>query len=189
MTPPRIRLWTLFKESFIISAFTFGGGFVLVSLMKKKFVDQYHFLKEREMLNLVAIAQASPGGVAVNATILLGRQLAGWKGLLIALFGILIPPFVVISLVARSYAWMTQYPIITVMLLGMQAGVAAILLDVVASLVSGLVRERAWFGLLWMVVSFGVLVWTNLHLIWIIGASALMGLSLEGLRRLRKEAS
>ena len=66
----RHRLWTLFTSMLYISAFTFGGGFVIVSLMQKKFVEELHWLEEDEMLDMVALAQASPGAIAVNGAIL-----------------------------------------------------------------------------------------------------------------------
>ena len=54
-------LWKLFISTLYLSAFTFGGGYVIVTLMKNKFVDEYHWIEENEMLDLVAIAQSSPG--------------------------------------------------------------------------------------------------------------------------------
>ena len=62
--------WKLFKSTFIISAFTIGGGFVIISLLKAKFVDEYKWLDDKEALNLVAIAQSAPGIMAVNASII-----------------------------------------------------------------------------------------------------------------------
>ena len=67
----------LFISTLYLSAFTFGGGYVIVTLMKKKFVDQYHWIEENEMLDLIAIAQSSPGAIAVNASILIGYRIAG----------------------------------------------------------------------------------------------------------------
>ena len=67
----------LFLSTFSLSAFTLGGGFVIVPLMKRKFCDQLHWLEEEEMLNLAAIAQSSPGAVAVNAAVLAGYRIAG----------------------------------------------------------------------------------------------------------------
>ena len=58
--------WKLFYSTFLLSAFTFGGGYVIVSLMKKQFVDDYKWIDDEEMLDLVAIAQSSPGAIAVN---------------------------------------------------------------------------------------------------------------------------
>ena len=57
-------LWKLFISTLYLSAFTFGGGYVIVTLMKNKFVDEYHWIEENEMLDLVAIAQSSPGAIA-----------------------------------------------------------------------------------------------------------------------------
>ena len=70
--------WTLFTSTFYLSAFTFGGGFVIVPLMKKKFVDDLNWIEEKEMLDLTAISQSSPGAIAVNASILIGYRIAGF---------------------------------------------------------------------------------------------------------------
>ncbi len=64
--------WTLFRSTFQLSAFTFGGGFVIVPLMRRKFVEGLHWLEEQEMVDIAAIAQSSPGAIAVNASILVG---------------------------------------------------------------------------------------------------------------------
>ena len=58
-------LWKLFLSTLYLSAFTFGGGYVIVTLMKDKFVDKYHWIEENEMLDLIAIAQSAPGAIAV----------------------------------------------------------------------------------------------------------------------------
>ena len=71
------KLLRLFIETFYLSAFTFGGGYMIVSLMKKKFVNEYHWIEEDEMLDLVAIAQSAPGAIAVNGAIVVGYKLAG----------------------------------------------------------------------------------------------------------------
>ena len=80
-------LLQLFLSTFYISAFTFGGGYVIIPLMKKKFADELHWIDDEEMLNLAAIAQSSPGAVAVNASILVGFRVAGVAGALVAILG------------------------------------------------------------------------------------------------------
>ena len=67
----------LFFSTLYLSTFTFGGGYVIVTLMKNKFVDELHWIDEEEMLDLVAIAQSSPGAIAVNGAIVVGYKLAG----------------------------------------------------------------------------------------------------------------
>ena len=93
-------LLKLFVSTLYLSAFTFGGGYVIVTLMKKKFVDEYHWIEEDEMLDLVAIAQSSPGAIAVNGAIVVGYKLAGVAGALVAIVGTVIPPFLIISAVS-----------------------------------------------------------------------------------------
>lgn len=73
-------LRTLFLSTLYLSTFTFGGGYVIVSLMKKDFVDARHWIDEEEMLDLVAIAQSAPGAIAVNGAIVVGYKLAGILG-------------------------------------------------------------------------------------------------------------
>lgn len=68
-------LWKLFLSTLYLSAFTFGGGYVIVTLMKDKFVDKYHWIEENEMLDLIAIAQSAPGAIAVNGAIVVGYKL------------------------------------------------------------------------------------------------------------------
>ena len=81
---------TLFLSTMTLSAFTFGGGYVIVSLMKRKFVDELHWLEEDEMLDMTAIAQSCPGAVAVNAAILVGHRVAGFLGTLVSIIGTII---------------------------------------------------------------------------------------------------
>ena len=77
-------LLKLFTSTLYLSTFTFGGGYVIVTLLKDRFVDHYHWIDEEEMLDLVAIAQSSPGAIAVNGAIVVGYKLAGIPGVLIS---------------------------------------------------------------------------------------------------------
>ena len=96
-------LLKLFVSTLYLSTFTFGGGYVIVTLMKKKFVDEYHWIEEDEMLDLIAIAQSSPGAIAVNGAIVVGYKLVGLAGALTAIAGTIIPPFVIISAISVFY--------------------------------------------------------------------------------------
>ena len=83
----RKTLLKLFLTTLYISAFTFGGGFVIVTFMKRKFVDELHWIDDQEMLDLAALAQSSPGAIAVNAAILVGWRVAGFLGMICAVVG------------------------------------------------------------------------------------------------------
>ena len=127
---------TLFLSTFQLSAFTFGGGFVIIPLMRKKFVEQLHWIDEQEMLDLTAIAQSSPGAIAVNASILVGYRVAGVPGALLTVLGTVLPPLIIISMN------------------GMLAGVAAVICDVVIPMASSLIRFKRVLPILVLVLSF-----------------------------------
>ena len=123
-------LQKLFLSTLYLSAFTFGGGYVIVTLMKKKFVDEYHWIEENEMLDLVAIAQSSPGPIAVNGAIVVGYKLAGMIGVLVSIIGTIIPPFLIISVISVCYQAFRDNFFVSQMLEGMQAGVGAVIASV-----------------------------------------------------------
>ena len=133
---------TLFKSTFYLSAFTIGGGYVIVPLMKKKFVDDLHWIKEEEMLNLTAIAQSSPGPVAVNAAILLGYRVARILGALITILGTILPPFITLCIISVFYAAFRDNIVVNSVLKGMQAGVAAVIADVVINLGGNVIKQK-----------------------------------------------
>ena len=117
----------LFTSTFYLSAFTFGGGYVIIPLMKKKYVDDLQWIEEEEMLNLTAIAQSSPGAVAVNAAILLGYRVAGISGALVTILGTILPPFITLSIISIFYTAFRDNTVVNAVLKGMQAGVALLL--------------------------------------------------------------
>lgn len=90
--------------------------------MKNKFVDEYHWIEENEMLDLVAIAQSSPGAIAVNGAIVVGYKLAGVVGIFITILGTILPPFIVLTVVSIFYNAFKSNWLISQLLEGMQAG-------------------------------------------------------------------
>lgn len=147
-------LWTLFKETFLLSAFTFGGGFVIVSLMKKKFVEDLKWIEEEEMLDITAIAQSSPGPIPINASVILGYRMKGILGALIAVLGTSLPPMIIISLISFFYKQFRENKIIATALQVMRAGVAAVIFDVVINLAKNVCKTRRFLYIALMVVAF-----------------------------------
>ena len=175
----RKLLLQLFMSTLYISAFTFGGGFVIITFMKKKFVDEYHWLGEEEMLDLAALAQSSPGAIAVNAAILVGWRMGGFAGMLTAVLGTIIPPVTLLSVISFFYAAFAANLYVALFLKGMQAGVAAVLLDVVCSLGAGVLKKRSWVHIAVMAAAFlATFVW-NVNVIFIILAAAAVGICTE----------
>ena len=144
----------LFLSTLYLSAFTFGGGYVIVTLMKTKFVDQYHWIDEEEMLDLVAIAQSCPGAIAVNGAIVVGYKLAGLTGVLCSVIATVIPPFVILTAISFCYAAFRSNLFVGWMLKGMQSGVGAVIMEVSWGMASGIVREKQYLSIIIMVAAF-----------------------------------
>ncbi len=146
--------WKLFVSTFLLSAFTFGGGYVIISLMKKKFADVLGWIKEEEMLDIAAMAQTAPGAVAVNAAVLLGKRVAGVPGVLIAVFATILPPFITISVISFFYEAFQTNPVVAAVLKGMQSGIAAVVIDVVFGLGKNIVCGKQIFSIIVMSAAF-----------------------------------
>lgn len=177
----------LFLTTLYISAFTFGGGFVIVTLMKKKFVDEYGWLSDEEMLDITAMSESCPGPIAVNAAVLVGWKLAGFLGMLVAVLGTIIPPLVVISVISFFYNAFASNKYVALLLKGMQAGVAAVILDVVLSLGKKVLKSRSWVDITTMIIAFAIAFFTNINVIFIILAATLLGVLREIISHRRSE--
>ena len=168
-------LLKLFVSTLYLSAFTFGGGYVIVTLMKKKFVDEYHWIQEDEMLDLIAIAQSSPGAIAVNGAIVVGYKLAGLAGALTAIAGTIIPPFVIISAISVFYTVFRDNFIVAQLLEGMQAGVAAVIAAVVYDMGAGIVGERSALSIMIMICAFAAACVFGVNAVYIVLICLLIG--------------
>jgi chromate transporter len=148
------KLWTLFKSMFVLSACTFGGGFVIVSLMKKRYVEELKWLEEDEMLDVTAITQSAPGPLPVNASVIIGYRMAGIIGSLIAILGTILPPIIIISIISLFYDQFRTNPYIATALQVMRAGVAAVIFDVVINLAGNVIKTKRILYIVMMVVAF-----------------------------------
>lgn len=176
----------LFFSTLYLSALTFGGGYVIVTLMKKQFVDELHWIDGEEMLDLVAIAQSSPGAIAVNGAIVVGYKLAGIAGVLTAVLGTVIPPFLIIAAVSVCYQAFRSNQLVAWMLEGMQSGVGAVIASVTFEMASGIVKERNTISLLIMAAAFAASVIWQINTVYIILACGLLGILITFSKRRMK---
>lgn len=166
----------LFRSTFMLSAFTFGGGYVIVPLMRKRFVEEYHWIEEEEMLDLVAISQSAPGPIAINASLLIGYRLAGVPGSLITTFGTVLPPLIVISAISMFYNAFKESAAVATVLKAMSAGVAAVVLDAIIKMVRNIVKEKSAFSLAVMVLAFAAVFFFRLDVKLLVAVCALAGI-------------
>lgn len=166
----------LFISTLTLSGFTFGGGYVIVTLMKKTFVDEYGWIDEDEMLDLVAIAQSAPGAIAVNGAIVVGYKLAGMLGVITAVIATIIPPFLIISLIAIFYEAFRQNVWIALLLEGMQAGVGAVITSVVIGMGQQVTNTKSPLLIATMFIAFIANFIFNINVMVIILVAAAIGL-------------
>ena len=165
----------LFLSVFQLSACTFGGGFVIIPLMRKKFVEELHWIEEQEMMDLTAIAQSSPGAIAVNASILIGYHMAGVPGALLTVLGTVIPPLAIISVISLFYQAFRDNVIVNMAMAGMLAGVAAVICDVVITMGIGIFKQKRILPIAVLVVSFLAVRFFSINIILIIFLCAVIG--------------
>ena len=169
------KLWKLFFSTFYLSAFTFGGGYVIITLLKKKFVDELHWIDQEEMLDLVAIAQSSPGAIAVNGAIVVGYKLAGIPGILVSVLGAILPPFVILTIISLFYnAFKTNF-IVQGLLSGMTAGVSAVIVSVVWDMTAGVIKSKEILLIIVMIAAFAANYILKINVIYIILTAAFLG--------------
>ena len=90
----------LFKQIFVLSACTFGGGFVIIGMIRKVFADKLHWITEDEILDLTVIAQSTPGPLGVNMAVITGYRICGVPGALVCALAASLPPMIIISVIS-----------------------------------------------------------------------------------------
>lgn len=176
-------LQKIFLTSFFISAFTFGGGYVIVPLMKKKFSDELKWIDEPEMLDLVAIAQSAPGPIAVNASILVGYKIAKFWGTVASVLGTVLPPLITISVISFFYLIFKENTYAKLLLKGLQIGAAAVIADAVFSICSSSVKKDPVFSVTVVLLAFIASFILKINVIWIIPIAGVVGFLYDFLKK------
>ena len=132
----------LFRTCFGISLMAFGGGMVVISTLQEKFVDEYGYVSQDEMMDLIAIAQSCPGVMAVNSSIIVGYHVGGVLGALTTMLGTVLPPMVILSVISFFYREFRDNPLVALVLKGMQAGVAAVMINVTITMCRAVLKDR-----------------------------------------------
>ncbi len=140
----KFYLWLL-KTNLFISAFTFGGGYVVVPMIRRYFVQQKHLFTEDELSEMAAVAQSTPGAIAINLSVLAGWRTAGMAGAVISCTAAVIPPFLILSFVSAFYTAFISNALIAAILRGMQAGVAALIVDLIVDMCRMILHENSIF--------------------------------------------
>lgn len=137
----KICIW-LFGINFFISAFTFGGGYIVIPMIKKYFVDRKQLFNNEELMDMAAIAQSSPGAIAINLTVLAGYKAVGMIGAVISCIAAVFPPLIILGIISVYYLMFRNNQVISSVLKGMEAGVGALIVDIVLDMSRAVFREK-----------------------------------------------
>jgi chromate transporter len=165
----------LFWATFSLSASTFGGGYVIVALMQKKFVEKYKWIEQNEMLDMVAIAQSAPGVMAVNASIITGYRLAGILGAFVSILGTILPPFIIISIISFFYKWLKDNQAVQAVFKSMSAGIAAVIADATVTMGKQITKEKSVISTAVMILAFIAIMFFSVDIKIIILVCAVIG--------------
>ena len=166
----------LFKQIFVLSACTFGGGFVIIGMIRKVFADKLHWITEDEILHLTVIAQSTPGPLGVNMAVITGYRICGVPGALVCALAASLPPMLIISVISVFYNQFKDNRIIALLLQVMRAGVAAVIVDVVIDLTEKVIKTKKVLWMTLMVAAFIALVVFKVNIIWLIMICGAVGL-------------
>jgi len=168
--------WNMFKANFLISAFTVGGGYVLIPLMKAKIVDEYKWLTEEESLNMVAMAQTAPGAVAINCAIAMGYKIGGIPMALVGVLATMLPPLIMLSLISVAYDCFATNMYVKYALKGMQCGATAIIINVVGDLLDKQIRKKLYLPMLIIIGTFAARFMLGISLMYLLLIDGIVGL-------------
>lgn len=175
MKTPSVTYFELFTSFFKINLVTFGGGYAIMPIIKKVYVNEKKALEEEKMFNLIALAQSIPGAMAINTSMLVGYELRGILGAVVSLIGAVLPPFLVISFVFYFYTFFKTNVQLQYILSGMRGAVSAVMAYSAYDMVKSLFKKNVVFSLILLITSFSVAWFTNLSVGYIMLVAGIIG--------------
>ncbi len=115
--------WTYLK----IGTFTLGGGYAMLPLVQKEVVERKRWIDEEEFLNMIALAQAAPGLIAVNSAVFIGWRVYGWRGVIATVLGAVLPSFLIILAIAMVFQDFKDQPAVETVFKGVRPAVVALI--------------------------------------------------------------
>ena len=121
------RCWQVFASFFKIGAFTFGGGYAMIPLIQKEAVEKRQWVTDEDILDIIAIAESTPGPIAINSATFVGYKAAGVLGSVCATLGVVLPSFAIILLLSYVLQEFREFKPVVYAFNGIRAGVLALL--------------------------------------------------------------
>ena len=165
-------LWQLFISFLKIGAFTFGGGYAMVPLIEREVIDRRGWVAREDFLDLLTIAQSAPGPIALNTAVFVGYRIAGLKGALSSLLGIVLPAFTIILLVAIFFSDIRDNKVVDSAFKAMRPAVVALIVAPIVGLSKGL---NVWLLIVAAITALAIW-WFGFSPVYVLVVGAVVGL-------------
>ena len=169
------ELWKIFLTFLKIGAFTFGGGYAMIPLIQKEAVENHKWVTDEDILNVVAIAESTPGPIAINAATFVGYQVAGFAGAVAATLGIVLPSFLIILGLSYVLQQFRELKAITYAFNGIRVGVFVLLLKALWKMFRA--NKKGGFAYFLMGLSFILTAVCKVNTILVIALCGVLGLT------------
>lgn len=166
--------YQLFLTFFKIGAFTFGGGYAMIPLIEKEICHKKHWMEEKDILDITAISESTPGSIAVNAATFVGNKVGGFFGALFATIGVVLPSFVIIYLISFILRQFEEFPAVQYAFIGVRACVLALIIQACASMYRQC--EKTMFSFILMILSFLAVTVFDVSVLYVILVCAAAGI-------------
>ena len=133
----------LFLTYLKIGTFTIGGGYAMLPLIQREVVERKGWIDEEEFLNMIALAQAAPGLIAVNSAIFIGWRVGGWKGVCGAVLGAVLPSFIIILAIAMIFTEWKELPAVEAVFKGVRPAVVALIAAPLVKMTKSVLCQRS----------------------------------------------
>lgn len=178
-------LWTLFSTFFKIGLFTFGGGYAMIPLIQREIAEKHGWITDDEILEIIAIAESTPGPIAINMATFIGHKRRGFWGSFCATLGVVLPSFLIILLISYVLRGFQDMPIVKNAFFGIRAGVLALVLKAFWGMAKKCPKN--WLAYAIVCVAFAGTAIFDFNVLLIIICAALVGLTASQLEKGRAE--
>ena len=177
------KLWELFITFFKIGGFTFGGGYAMIPLIQKEVVDNKQWVSDEDILDIVAIAESTPGPIAINSATFIGYKTAGVLGSFFATLGVVLPSFVIISVIAYLLQEFATYNVVKWAFFGIRAGVLSLVTKSLWTMYKK--APKGLLALIISIVSLCLVAFLKVNALIVIALGAIVGLVSSEIKRRR----
>lgn len=179
-----VRYWGLFLVFLKVGAFTFGGGYAMIPLIRRELGERRKWLPLAELADILALSQSAPGAIAVNVAAFTGYKIAGLMGAAAAVLGAVLPSLVVILAIAAYFAGIEHLPAVTHLFLGLRPAVLSLILAAAVSVGRDVIHD--WYSVAVVAVGVAAMFFLHLHPILVILLAGAAGALYRPTRRSRK---